>query len=97
VCSGGSLPLGAAAGEWAAFSHQATQLGSFPRALMPLVSTWRQYNDCCECLEEAIRLHRDRYRVAEMIYLAEVCPRPLFRFTLRPDRRVWQRLAVVLC
>jgi uridine kinase len=30
-----------------------------------------------EGLEEAIRLHRDRYRVAEMIYLTEVCPQAL--------------------
>jgi uridine kinase len=30
-----------------------------------------------EGLEDTIRLHRDRYRVAEMIYLAEVCPQAL--------------------
>ena len=34
--------------------------------------------DCAaEGFQEAVRLHRDRYRVSEMIYLAEVRPQTL--------------------
>ena len=45
----------------------------------PQIALWRGISrDCAaEGFEEAARVHRDRYRVSEMIYLAEVHPQAL--------------------